>query len=161
MTRVEFSVVGLPAPQGSKRAFVNRHTGRAALVESSSRHKDWRALVALTAAEHRHLLGIPPEPLAGGLNLAAVFSFPRPASHYGAGKNARVLKPSAPQAVGTPDLSKLVRSIEDAMTGIVYRDDAQIQSYDGTRKVWVDRWLAPGVRICVSQLEARESLCAG
>ncbi len=146
MNRVEFTVIGVPAPQGSKRAMVNRHTGRASLVESSARHKDWRALVSLTAAENR-----PASLLTGGLNLAAVFRFARPASHYGSGKNERTLKPSAPRGISKPDLSKLVRSVEDAMTGIVYHDDSQIQSYNGTRKVWVDRWEHPGVDIVVEQ----------
>ena len=145
---IAFTVPGRPAPQGSKQAFVNKHTGRASLVEMSGRHKDWRAVVSIAAAERMSGL----EPLDHGLNLnlAAVFRFARPASHYGTGKNERTLKPSAPQAVGKPDLSKLVRSVEDAMTGIVYHDDSQIQSYNGTRKVWCDQWETPGVDIEVS-----------
>lgn len=148
MAMIRFTVVGVPVAQGSKRAFLNRHTGRASLVESSHRHKDWRSLVSLVAAEHR-----PAEPLTGGLNLAAVFRFARPASHYGTGKNERTLKPSAPRSVGKPDLDKLVRSIGDAMTGIVYADDSQIQSLDGTRKAWVDRWDYPGVDITITETD--------
>jgi Holliday junction resolvase RusA-like endonuclease len=152
---IAFTVPGRPAPQGSKQAFVNKHTGRASLVEMSWRHKDWRAVVSLAAAERMSGL----EPLDHGLdlNLAAVFRFCRPASHYGSGKNSRVLKPSAPNAPRKPDLSKLVRSIEDAMTGIVYHDDDQIVSYDGTRKAWCDRWETPGVDIEVCEVPYADS----
>ena len=44
-------------------------------------------------------------------------------SHY-TGKGA--LKASAPVAPGKPDLDKLARAVGDALTGVAYRDDAQI-----------------------------------
>jgi Holliday junction resolvase RusA-like endonuclease len=51
----------------------------------------------------------------------------RPKGHYGTGRNEGCLRMSAPFYPTTqPDTTKLVRGIEDAMTGVVYRDDAQI-----------------------------------
>lgn len=44
-------VHGQPAPQGSKRAFVNKHTGRAALVESSKKVQPWRQAVVGRAVD--------------------------------------------------------------------------------------------------------------
>lgn len=147
MSVIRFQVPGIPAPQGSKRAFVNKHTGRASLVEMSGRHKDWRAMVSLAASEAA--TGI----MDGPVHLRACFRFPRPKSHYRTGRNADKLRDNAPTHPGKPDLSKLVRSIEDAMTGIVYRDDSQIVSYDGTCKTWADG-VTPGVTIEVRQLNA-------
>jgi hypothetical protein len=66
-------------------------------------------------------------PLTGALELRATFVFPRPKSHFGTGRNAGKLKPSAPALVTTrPDLDKLVRAIGDALTGVVFSDDAHL-----------------------------------
>ena len=56
------------------------------------------------------------------------FELPRPANHYGTGRNKGVLKVSAPAHVTTmPDLDKLVRGICDALTDAgVWKDDAQV-----------------------------------
>ena len=66
-------------------------------------------------------------PLDGPLRLRAVFVFPRPATHFGTGRNAGRLKPSAPVYCRTrPDVDKLLRAIGDAITGVVFRDDARV-----------------------------------
>jgi hypothetical protein len=52
------------------------------------------------------------------------FYFARPISHYGTGKNAGIVKASAPQFhVQAPDESKLARCVEDCMTETVWTDD--------------------------------------
>jgi crossover junction endodeoxyribonuclease RusA len=118
-----FLVRGVPAPQGSKRAIVNRFTNKPALVESSKRVKPWRADVRAAAAE---CMGSVP-PLVGPVSMTIAFIMPRPKGHYGSGRNSAVLKESAPRwPVGKPDLDKLLRAALDGMTGIVYADDAQI-----------------------------------
>lgn len=59
----------------------------------------------------------------GPLALVVDFYVPRPKAHIG----AKGVKPSAPHYPTTrPDITKLLRAVEDAMSGIVYRDDAQI-----------------------------------
>jgi len=61
--------------------------------------------------------------LEGPLSVAMVFTVARPKSHYG--KNG--VRPSAPLYPTTrPDVLKLARAVEDACTGVVWRDDAQI-----------------------------------
>ncbi len=51
----------------------------------------------------------------------------RPMSHYGTGRNAGVLKASAPtRPINAPDTGKLARGTVDALKGIVLRDDSQI-----------------------------------
>jgi hypothetical protein len=49
--------------------------------------------------------------------MSLVFVKPRPKAHYGTGRNAEVLKDSAPAAPGVkPDTGKLARAVEDALT---------------------------------------------
>ncbi len=119
---MRFRVDGTPGPQGSKRGFVNPKNGRVILVESSSKVKPWRALVAHAAREQMNydLQSI----MAGPVRMDVNYFLKRPMSHYR--KNGE-LRPDAPAFVKTkPDLSKLQRSTEDALTGVVYVDDSQI-----------------------------------
>jgi len=65
------------------------------------------------------------QPFDGPLELDVLFVFGRPRSHFGTGRNAGRLKPSAPVYCSTrPDLDKLVRAIGDALAGIAVVDDA-------------------------------------
>lgn len=71
------------------------------------------------------------EPLEGAVRIEVKFYFARPKSHYGTGKNAGRLKPSAPREyLGTPDLDKLTRTVADCLTqsGVIV-DDKQIARY--------------------------------
>lgn len=143
---VAFTVHGRPTTQGSKRL-----VGKV-MLESSTRNNDWRAQVSLFAQQ-----AMTTSPTSKFVNLAAVFCFPRPVSHYGTGKNSDKLKPNAPAYPRQMDLDKLVRSVGDAMTGIVYLDDVQVVSLDGTRKVWAERSAMPGgVEITVTEIEGSE-----
>jgi crossover junction endodeoxyribonuclease RusA len=126
-----FTVLGKPAPQGSKR-----HVGRGVMVESSKRCKPWRQDVRHTALDLR-----PDDWYANmdaAISISVVFVFARPKSHFRANGQ---LKPSAPAhckgRIG--DVSKLVRAVEDAMTGIIYNDDAQIISLIAHRRFANDR----------------------
>lgn len=119
---MRFKVDGTPGPQGSKKGFVNPRNGRVILVESSSKVKPWRALVAHAAREQmkydNQMI------MTGPVRMEVNYFLKRPMSHYR--KNGE-LKPDAPTFVKTkPDLSKLQRSTEDALTGVVYVDDSQI-----------------------------------
>ena len=149
---ITFTVRGIPAPQGSKRAFRNRHSGRVALVESSKRVAPWRSDVRDAAidalAAHpvygQHSCAAFHEPVAVGL----AFRFPRPKGHFGTGRNATVLKPGAPlHPAGKPDLDKLARAILDAITHLVVADDALVVSLVAT-KVYADHE-PPGVTVVV------------
>ena len=117
---ITITAYGLPAPQGSKR-----HVGRGVMVESSKNVKPWREAVKAAALDTQHpgwlLLD---EPLA----VEMVFTFARPRGHYRTGRNAHLLRENAPTRPATlPDLSKLVRSTEDALTDAgIWRDDARV-----------------------------------
>jgi Holliday junction resolvase RusA-like endonuclease len=116
---VTFSVFGVAQPAGSKRAFVHTHTKRVVVTDDARRSRPWKQEVAAVATEA--MLGR--ELYTGPLALELEVTVTRPRGHYG----KRGLLPSAPIYPTTrPDLLKLARAVEDALTGIVYRDDALI-----------------------------------
>lgn len=56
-----------------------------------------------------------------------VFKVRRPKSHYGIGKNAAIVKPSAPDHPGgTPDLDNYVKFYSDVLNTVAWRDDSLI-----------------------------------
>lgn len=126
MTSLTFDVVGLPAPQGSKKGFYNPHTKRVQMTESSNKVKPWRQDVAAAAREQADADGwVTP---TGPLEVLLVCFMPRPKYHYRTGARANELKPNAPVWVDKkPDADKVVRSTLDALTtSAVIRDDAQV-----------------------------------
>ncbi|MFD9943218.1 RusA family crossover junction endodeoxyribonuclease [Nonomuraea sp. NPDC059023] len=131
-------VYGTPGPQGSKKAHAiyrgrgseRAFTGKVALAESSAKVKPWRACVdaaarraAAAAAAAR---GLPDwQPLDGPLVAQFVFSLPRGSS----------VKRSHHTVY--PDLSKLIRSTEDAFTTAkIWADDARLVGYYEPRKLY-------------------------
>jgi len=120
---IHFTVPGIAAPQGSKKAF-RTNGGRIALVESSPNVKPYRASVASAA----YAAGA--KVLHGPIFITVVFQFVRPKSHYTA-KGA--LRDAAPRHVGKPDIDKLCRAVLDALTGIAYQDDSQVVALDASK----------------------------
>jgi Holliday junction resolvase RusA-like endonuclease len=56
-----------------------------------------------------------------------LFVLERPKTDWGTGRNAGRLKPRAPAwPLKRPDSTKLVRAVEDALTGILWSDDSVI-----------------------------------
>lgn len=107
---IAFTVIGDPAPQGSKR-----HVGHGVMIESSKRVKPWREAVAAAAFAARD--GRPP--LDGPLALTVTFYLPKPAS---LSKRVTSLGPFR-----KPDIDKLIRSTLDAITTAgAIADDARI-----------------------------------
>lgn len=120
----DFFVPGLPAPGGSKRGFrVGNHIS---IVEAGGQKtKNWRAVVALAASATRAKLG--GGLLEGPVQATVMFYMPRPKGHFGSGTNSGKLKALAPRfPISKPDTTKLWRSTEDACTGILWKDDAQV-----------------------------------
>ncbi len=132
------TVYGEAAPQGSKRP-LGRHaqTGKTIMVEQSKKVAPWRDDVKKAALEALQATDMPP-PMDGPLLARMIFTYPRPRSHYGTGRNSERLRPNAPERPCTvPDMSKLVRSTEDALKGLAWVDDARVSEYSRLAKVWV------------------------
>jgi Holliday junction resolvase RusA-like endonuclease len=143
---IEFTCYGTPAPAGSKRGFYNAKARRVIVTDDSVRSRPWKAQVADAAAQAMNGRSL----LDGPLMLGLEFHIPRPKGHYG----KRGLRPSAPPIPTVkPDLLKLARAVEDALSGIVYRDDAQI-----AREILDKFYGEPArVEIRVRQLDATNS----
>lgn len=135
---LEFVVPGIPAPQGSKRAFVRG--GRVALVESCARVKPYRALVGLAASQSR--IGAP---TGQPVEITIAFAFVRPKSHY---TSKGAIRTGAPSHPGKPDIDKLCRAVLDALTGILYHDDAQVIRLSATKGYGVAAQTAISVSTC-------------
>lgn len=146
-------VYGIPAPQGSKKALRNKHTGKTVTVEQSPNLAPWRQDVKAAAEAVLDALGRP-SPFQGAVIARMVFSFARPASV----KRAKRPFPSV-----TPDLSKLLRGVEDALTAAgVWEDDARVVEYTRLAKVYCnedpDALDRPGVSIVILPLTAQVEL---
>lgn len=156
LLRAKFEVFGVPAPQGSKKYVGRSKTGRGIMVESSKKVAPWRdsVVAAFHNAYDIHEWDTVTEPVL----LRVTFTLQRPASHYRSGKNAHLLKDSAPEFPGKyPDLSKLIRSTEDGMTTAgVYADDALIVSISA-HKVYtgsINALPVPGAKIEIHSLDS-------
>lgn len=135
------TVRGQPAPQGSKKFVGKSGGGKGIMIESSPKVKPWRQDVtaaAVAAMEGRIMLD-------GPLVAVMTFTLPKPLS---APKTRR----SWPSK--KPDLSKLVRSTEDALSDAgLWADDARVVSAL-VHKVYpnegIDALSSPGavIRIC-------------
>jgi Holliday junction resolvase RusA-like endonuclease len=121
---ISFTVLGDAKPAGSKRAFAIKRggvpTGRIAVMDANPNSKSWKQDVAQAARQAFHG-GL----IDGPLKVTFKFYRPRPKGHFGAnGLNAKGRSSVAPTT--KPDVLKLARGVEDACTGIIWRDDAQI-----------------------------------
>ncbi len=138
MNPITFTVYGRPATQGSKRArIVTKKDGRqvAIVTEMNEKLFDWRQEVASAAMKVYN------GPLiTGPVRLTVKYTYPRGPTHFGTGRNTGKLKASAPKhKLTTPDLSKLTRAVEDAMKGVIYRDDSRITERSDS-KGWGERY---------------------
>jgi crossover junction endodeoxyribonuclease RusA len=137
---VQFWVAGQPAPAGSKRGF--QVGGRVQVVDANQANlKLWRATVSQAA---QAAMG-ERAPFDCPLALSVRFVRKRPGGHY-TGKGAlSATGRRMPYPTQKPDVTKLLRAVEDALTGIVYTDDALI-SEQYAEKIFGDR---PGALVRV------------
>lgn len=113
MGEIAFFVPGRPSPQGSKEYKGKNRAGKAILVESSKRVKPWREQIAWHARQQN------PEMLAGPVAMRLEFVMVRP-------QRLPKSKPTPPATQRTGDIEKLARAVNDALSGICFRDDAQV-----------------------------------
>ena len=135
----DFTIPGRPQQRGSKVAMRTNKLDRSGhrriiLRDSNKLSTAWMKYAAEMAGQAwggRELISEP-------VMLAAQFHFNRPMSHFGTGRNAAKIKPSAPRIHGqSPDLAKLLRCLEDALTGVVYVDDRLVCAYaEPTGRFW-------------------------
>lgn len=119
---IDFTVLAHVEPQGSKSAYVIPNLNRAVVVDTNAKKlKPYRQEVTRTAMSQVGL-----RPWAGKhvpLRLRLDFFVLRPQSCPKSRKYPSV----------KPDTDKLVRSTCDALTGVLYADDAQIVQLVATK----------------------------
>lgn len=93
------------------------------------------AIKMLVQAEFRRFSR---EPLDGPVEAEFTFGFAPPES-WSKKKRAQAITGELRHVV-KPDASNLVKFYEDAMNGVVYRDDSQIDRIVGARKVYAEHW---------------------
>jgi len=125
--------------------------GRGVMVESSKNVKPWRQDVKFAALAAKPTDWDP----APAMSLSVVFRFTRPATHYG----KKGLRPSAPQhctSARNGDIEKLVRSTNDALTGVLFDDDRQVVSLTATKRYCTESE-QPGAVITLTALTPNAS----
>jgi Holliday junction resolvase RusA-like endonuclease len=156
--RVALMVFGTPTPQGSKQAFAyakaDGKLGVRVTDPADRRHKiaNWRQDV--TAAGRQIMDGAPP--LDGPLSVSMTFTLARPTGLVKRLRWRDRLVPARHSPWRRPDLTKLARSTEDALTAAgVWLDDAQIislhlsKTYPGEQSHALP---SPGVCVFITQL---------
>ena len=142
--QVEFKVPGLPKPAGSKRAITIPGRKFSQIIDDS-KNKPW----IKTVQQYAVLNWGKDVPSSREFQMQLTFILPRPKAHYRADGS---LKTGAPgRHAKKPDATKLTRCVEDALTGIVWVDDAQVVHQSIAKTYSDDRWT--GVFIRVRELE--------
>ena len=125
-------VYGTPATQGSKVTGMAAN-GRRFVREANPDLKRWRSQVVQAAGEA--YVG---ELLDEALGLDLVFMRPRPSGHFLTGGGLSASGRRSPYPTAAPDVLKLARAVEDALTGVVFTNDARIVD-ERIRKAWGER----------------------
>lgn len=143
--------IGEPAPQGSKTR--NKY---GATYEVSKKVTPWRNAVSsaadLALGSRASNIGMQwQRGESAPVRLLILFAFRRPKSHYRTGRNANLLRDDAPKMhTNTPDLSKLVRSTEDALVDAAVLTDDRIICRLEVLKVWAESDQNTGATIVLS-----------
>lgn len=125
MTSLSFTVHGVAVPKGSARAFVPKGWSRPIITSDNKNLKAWEQVVraelqrVMAEADRAVLMALFDAPIA----LRFVFHMPRPKSTPKREKHP----------MKKPDLSKLIRSTEDALSGVAFRDDARVVSIEAVK----------------------------
>jgi len=139
MRRIEFFVPGVAKPKGTLISGV-RKDGRRFQRSLDKGHSDWKARVSVAAEAAMD----GDEMTEGPVRLYLTFLSVRPKKHFYTGKRSKVMRDDAPPIpTAKPDVDKLTRMILDALTSIVYKDDAQV-SCALIKKRYAD---APGLKV--------------
>lgn len=145
---IVFYVADTPKPGGSKKGFTNPKTGRVVIVDDCAGNKGWRLSVQVAAKQ-----AYDGPLLVDALKVLFTFFVQHPKGHYGTGKNASTLKASAPRYPTTkPDVLKLARSTEDALTGVIWMDDSSTVNLE-LRKRYCEPGQRPGVQILIAPMK--------
>ena len=134
-----FRIYGIPAPQGSKKAFVAN--GQARLKESGGdAFARWRNQIAEVAYLEAYKLG---HAYNEPVSLHVEFRFPMPKARGAKARALRIINKTT-----APDVDKLVRALGDGLqAGGLLSDDALIVSLVASKVEVHDDWTGADVWI--------------
>lgn len=117
-------------PKRKDGSMVTRADGAPMVVktdDTGAAGKAWLGSVAQAFAVRMNETGFQTVPPRVPVILEMVFIRPRPAAHFGTGRNSDLLKPSAPSEPSVkPDVDKLARAVLDALKNVAWHDDGQV-----------------------------------
>lgn len=128
--------IGIPAKKGSK-APKGHVRGRCILVEMDKKLPAWTKAVQTAARNAVRAGGW--LLITDACEVSFVFLLPRP----------KTVKRELPTGRGDGDVDKMIRATLDAMTGIVYADDALVTDFGRVAQRYCKPGQAPGARIVV------------
>jgi len=135
---VTIKVDGVPVPKGRAR-YVRR--GNHISTYTPEKTRTYETLIKDAA---RQAMGVS-EPLETPVSLYLYIRVPIPAS--ATKKRLQAIADGSEKPTKKPDASNVLKSVEDGMNGVVYKDDSQIVNIHVT-KVYSSE---PGVDICVKE----------
>lgn len=129
MSMQKFIIEGNPRGQGRPRATIR---GRHASVYEAKEDTLYKNNITaqIVAQRPRFIIDSP-------VVLDAKFYLPRPKYHYNS-KGAIKERFQDARPTGKPDLSNLIKAVEDSLNGIVWADDSQIVHYGNSGKYYTD-----------------------
>ena len=158
---ITFTVFGVAVAKGSMKSFAyqlkNRKTGqplldrkgkpiyRAATTAENPKTKNWEQLVAEAASRSLSGSGVL---FHGPIRLAIMFYLQRPKS---------LPRTRMVPHLKKPDCTKLARGTEDALTGVVFRDDSQVVQLE-ISKHYAGIGESPRAVVTIEPLDAAERL---
>lgn len=138
MITIEFTVEGAPVPKGRARVTTRGGFARAYTPAKTREYEDVVKSAGKEAMNGR-------EPLESPLKLFLLFFMPIPKS---ASKKAKAeMLSGMMKHTKKPDLSNMLKSVEDALNEVCYKDDSQIISVS-MRKYYSD---TPRVTISIRE----------
>jgi len=118
---VKFTVMGTPVAKGRPKF---ARMGNFVKTYTPKKTVSFENLVKLSFMQE---VGTSFIPLDCAIVMHVQAFFQRPKSHYGSGKNAEVLKKSAPEnMVNKVDADNIFKACADALNGVAFVDDKQI-----------------------------------
>lgn len=124
-----FVIEGNPRGQGRPRA--TRRGNHAAVYEAKEDTLYKQNLAAQVVTQRPEFIKDAP------IVLCAKFYLPRPKAHYDS-KGAVKARYQSVLPTSKPDLSNLIKGVEDALNGIVWADDSLIVGYGDSGKFYAD-----------------------
>lgn len=111
---LHFTAYGIPQPKGSTKAFLPKGWTRPIVTSDNKKNKGWQQIVAEAAGHAIHQSSPAFRLIETSASLMVMFYLARP----------KAIKNKDVPHTKKPDLDKLIRSVKDALSRVVWQDDS-------------------------------------